>query len=192
MGSCNSKKKISNEYIIDVQLMLRNLDVTNIEMLYQLDKLNDMVYGYDIYFNYAMDKNTFITTTNEMKEILNDFQTKNEFILKTLSTKPEEFWIYHNQYCQKKCDKMIEFDERKKELDRKMLEFKKNKTIIKQEIIDKDHIELCDDIDYFNRTMSLPSISKKSIKPLLTNILKYSKPYSLSANPASVVVSESK
>jgi hypothetical protein len=173
MGNCKSYNKISNEYVIMVQLMLRDLDDTNFEMLVLLERLNNMVYGYETYFNYEISKDEFINTTNQMKQVLTTFQNKNKFILNTLYRKPDEYWVYHNAFCQQKCDKMIEFDKLKKVLENDTTTRRKRKRQLETWLLD--------DIDIFNKSMTLPTISKKNIMPLLSDVLKYADPPKLNS-----------
>jgi len=188
MGACSSKNKakISNEYILMVQHMLRDLETTSFNLLLEVEILNNMMYGYDIYFDYERNHVEFVVTIKKMEDILNSFERNNETILMTLEKKPHAFWIYFIEKCNNKCKKMREFDLQKKKIEEafKRLEMNRDDIPLQYQIIkktDRAKLILESDIDHFNKTMSLPSIHIKNIKPMLSNVLKNSRP--LTVNP---------
>lgn len=141
--------------------MLIKLDIMNNKMLLEVEKLNNMIYGYDQYFNYEMHKDDFTQVTTRMEIILQQFQYKNREILSTLNTKPEKFWIYHIDFCKKKCEKMHQFDIRLEKLCENPVKLK--------------NYDLYNEIDDFNRSMSLPAFQYKNIRPKLSELLTYIK-----------------
>jgi len=162
MGLCGSKnKKINNLYILKIQMMLSDLDMVTYTMLDGVKELNDIIYGYDQHFSYELHKSIFVSITKKMEKTILDFEERNSEILKTLTRQPHQFWIYHNNFCRKKCDKMYQFEVRY--------------DYYYENPLDKNFYTLCDEIEDFNKSMSLPAVSTKEIRPLLSDVLKYSK-----------------
>jgi hypothetical protein len=191
MGSCKSKNKISNEYILDIQHMLREYQDMSFQMLIELDILNNLVYNKDRQFDYHRCKDEFIRITNKMDDILQKFQYKNKKILATLKKAPEHFWIYHVRFCKEKYNKMLYFDNALAEMLFKRHLFEKNREKYgeaeKKRLVNAFRNEnycLQGDIDHFNKTMCLPTISYEHINPRLSHVLLYAKePVVERANP---------
>jgi hypothetical protein len=191
MGSCKSKNKISNQYILDVQHMLREFKDLNIKMLIELDIQNKLVYNKDRQFDYQMCKDEFIRITIKMDDILNKFQYRNKELLATLKKTPDEFWKQHIRFCREKHAQMERYDDALGELlyKRHIFEtnYKKYDELEKKRLINDFKLQnycLQGDIAHFNKTMCLPNISREDINPRLSHVLRNARePVVEKANP---------